>query len=204
MTPPPASVGIHTFPNKKPKLDGAGEDSIGIINTVAVAGLGGSLSLSDGDTDVNGRGGSGSASAGQSPSASAGDVSVTVNVVKPNSIVVFAITGSTSGSGSNSPMTFNVEESAVLIASTGSVNPFIAINLYGYSSMIILFNVGAGSHTYDISKTGGIALGILAVTVEVIEVNDTHVGNISTPATATKQINAVDSHGTKNTHLING
>lgn len=191
------------FLTKKPKLFGSSEDSIGIIATVAVAGLGGSLSLATGDTDAAFNAGATSIGAGQAPSTNAGDVAVTVSVINSNSIVVFAIGGGASDSGGFQNVSFNVEESSVVKASTGLNQSAVAFNIYGYAAIAIIFNVSIGSHTYDIIRTSG-TIHATKVTVEVIEVNDTHAGNIAVEATATKQINAADSHDTKNSNIIKG
>ena len=126
---------------------------------------------------------------------------MTISVSNINSIVVFAIGGAAHNSGGFQPISFNVEESAVVKASTGLINGAVAFNMYGYAGTAIIFNVSVGSHTYNIIRTSG-TIHATEVTVEVIEVSDTHAGNIATPATATKQVNSPDTHNTKSKGII--
>ncbi len=188
--------------NRKPTLFGEGEDSVGIIDTPATAGLGGGLSITDGNTDTDQQNSGTSSSAGSSPDENGPipNPQVIITISNNNSTVGLAISGGFS-SGSSASVNVTVEESAVVKAS-GLLTMNRTFNLNLGVLLLYVHGVSAGAHTYDIVWGGGTKPGVGKVDAKVAEVNDSHAGTIATSATATKQVNVADSHTTHEGEIL--
>ncbi|MCZ6583048.1 MAG: hypothetical protein O6761_07765 [Thaumarchaeota archaeon] len=201
---------MSVFPNKKPKLFGSGEDSIGIIDTPAVAGLAGSLAIED--TSIFGIITSLSLRTTQLFVTSDLDSLVVSGIVNnTNKIHITARMWGRILSGSTGDAVFELREGSTVLGSQDLTTPDSNLEIN-----VDLTNVSSGSHTYTTRIrfiTGGYQYSTNAgidtpsqlshsITVAVSDYNDTHAGSIDTAAIAGKQINAADSHTTKQTEVI--
>lgn len=193
---------LNVFPNAKSPLFGAGEDSIGIITTPAVAGLTGSSSINT--TEQSG----GSVSGG---STFAGNTSYTnfidevtlfsTNItLTANQQVVIAISASTRQDGAGNAVPLDVyRDTTLLFTATAPKN----------STVLDLFvdNPGAGTFSYNVepNTAGGTAqLRNVQTRFIILTLNDDHEGFIQSVAIAGKQINAADSHTTREISVLPG
>lgn len=202
----------EVFPTRKPRLFGAGEDSIGIIDTPAVAGLGGSLVVEDVNIELSIPFDSGELSSSQT-STTGTIVSATITPINATNKVRI-IARIDAGSGTSDGVIEIREDSTVLVDQLidQGASPVI------FTLTVDLENVSVSAHTYTmrIRSISGNSFqygnggttdtnpDVIApeLTVAVTDFDDTHVGTIATPATATKQINTPDSHSTKRTEVI--
>ena len=199
---------LNVFPNAKSPIFGEGEDSIGIIDTVAVAGLSGTISQAENTTgeDADKFGGfaifAGRANGKIWPSGPGTNQSSVTVTTPADSLVVVAGFGAgwLPGSGSGTMSVRVLDGSTTLktaTLSTGNTND---------AELSVLF-VGvplSGSRTYNVQcwNTSGDALMHTSIRVSHVQFTDTHAGIITTPATATKQINAADSHTTREISVL--
>jgi len=194
----------HPFPNAKPKLLGAGENSIGVIDDPAVAALSGSISqsLGDvvqtsivGDTDLQTQ--SVVLSRVQTGDTyTSGSSSYSSNASQAVSI---AISHSSALFGS---ATFNVRMDGVTVI--GSISLSITGGDLKGVTFTFLDNV-SGNHFYDIIYTvedASILMGIVSFIIIEVRFTDTHSAIIVSPATATKQIITPDSHTTHESGVL--
>jgi len=177
------------FKNKKPTLFGSPEDSTAEIDTLAIAGLTGDLTKSLGTTTGT-TGSNVNLSALQS-----GEVLVGTIIVTPfnplNLIIMRFSQFATQDSN------IQIREGATVIAtvdgsSTGGrvINTSIedaSVETHTYSCYTQFDTL-----QYQYAQTGGTILY-----GSVVNLTDTHAADITTPATAIKQINSPDSHTTK-------
>jgi len=154
---PPASVGIDTFPNKKPKLLG-------------------SIILNDGNSDSNENsfGGAGGNFTVGSTQAIAFVSLSTVNVTKTNSKVV--ITGAVADGGGDisAGRTITIFEGATSLGSLslGTAVPSSKPIMF----IVIVTNPSIGNHTYKIESAANDFHRIsgLGIAAQVIDSDDTH------------------------------
>jgi len=197
----------EVFPNKNPVLFGQAEDSIGIIDDEAIAGLTGSLVLArDTDQGVDEIPGTTLFTPNESPRLTAGSIGnekITWSNVTtpPDSVLVIIV--STASPVANSSSTKNwliTEDTATLLAfsqsGTNSTQTRCEMNVFTDASP------SAGTHDYAVEEANGNSYGAISATLFFIAATDTHGGVIATPATATKQINSPDSHTTRQTEVI--
>ena len=197
----------EVFPNKNPILFGEAEDSEGIIDTPAVAGLTGSVVLAkDTDQGVDELAGTSQFSPNEQPRLTSGidgNEKITwPNVITPaDSILVIVV--STASPVANSASTKNwliTEDTVTKFSFTQS-----ATNSNQTRSEMNVFtdaSPSAGTHDYAVEEDDGNSYGAISATLFFIKATDTHGAIISTPATATKQINSPDSHTTRQTEVI--
>lgn len=193
----------HIFPNSKPILLGAAEDSIGIIDDIAVAGLSGDVVIDD-PTILFPRADTGTANLLVGPGTYS-SAFFTVNYAKSINKAKLVAKIFTSFVGVNiiielrrGGTTGDVLGSAT---NSGPVNNSKTIT-------VIETNRPTGNQLYTVTCT--IPSGQMFYTnyngwsgdLEVVNVNDTHAAIITTPATATKQINSPDTHKTHETEVL--
>lgn len=197
------SENLNVFPNAKSKLLGEDTHAAQLDGSAGTdthaANLSGSLSESIGDDQDSNFGTSSglpSISSNVTQSDNIPNGQVTVNVVKDGSIVIIAVGVST---GQNNGPIFDIEE-ATVVKGSGSIFVTGIFQTKGGVDMVILFNVSAGNHTYDIiwttnrNKTSGFVQAI------VIEVDDTHAANLSgSQGTDTHAANLIGDN-TQTTH----
>lgn len=187
------------FPNAKPKLLGEGEDSIGIIDTPAVAGLTGSVTLAkdtdQGITPINATQSSSSVTS-RIRTGNDGVALITFsNVTTPtDSILIIVIASSTFLLG-------NADKDWLLKRDTTTLDTFSLESGDSNSQnadmrVFVDANPTAGTFDYTLVEDDANTFGGMTMTLFFIKANDTHAGFIDTVAIAGKQINAEDSHRT--------
>jgi len=217
------SVPPNVFPNARSPLFGEGEDSIGVIDTPAVAGLSGSPEDSIGVIDtpaVAGLSGSNGTTVdkplatigytivnpligitwgGDEFIISSSPITITESI---NFLILFVTLGisynDTSGTRTGQlRLRFNDVNGTLLdevaITNTGFFGPVI------FQLVIQNAPLTATSVVLTIKNNTSFITDIgnrsnVFYAISVVNIDDTHQGIITTPATATKQINAVDSH----------
>jgi len=201
------------FPNAKPKLLGAGEDSVGIIVTPAVAGLSGSLTVNDAII---------SATEKQSPTpeniSSEGvtrDVESIVSTGATSTLNKVTIIAEVQARrlGPGTDPTFQIREGTTVLGSVSidDSDTLRTINVF-------LNNISVGNHTYtsrivfngkayafgQFGGSGSSSKVPPSITVVVTNYDDTHAGFIQSVAIAGKQINTPDSHTTHEQAVLPG
>jgi len=194
---------IHPFPNAKSKLLGNPEDSIGIIDTPAVAELTGDVSIDSADFSNFDY----PVSTGSFTNTPAEAVfitsTVTITKVKNNVRLNIRIVG------------LGLQNSTVRIRRGGLTGTIVGgPDFVGSSGKIFIINdsnlpIGNTDYVATAQRIGPTARSLETYTpntlpglVIVSEPNDTHAGIIATPAIATKQINSPDSHTTHETDVL--
>lgn len=199
------------FPNSKPKLLGEGEDSIGIIDTPAVAGLTGDLVMSKisdtGYTDIPATS-SGTFIASRSRVGSNGSIrftlsNITTPVENPNkSTLVIIVAASNAGSvASNSTKDWVLKRDATTIDSfslVGASPDKTEADIH----IFIDTNPPAGTFDYTLVEDDGNGYGGIGIQLFFILGTDTHAGFIDTVAIAGKQINTPDTHTTHEQEIL--
>jgi len=208
------SEDLNVYPNARSKLFGEPEDSIGIIDNPAVPGLSGTNS-----TTLNSL---------QSPASilSGTDIdepmapekiidSIDVNYPTAFNFTHLTYTQATqfsSGAG-RGPYTIRIRDgglSGTIIASVvrpaGSPSQEQTENL---SATIINHSAVLNSYVATLQQDGVASLSRklydnIQFSIFAVDINDTHTGIITTPATATKQINSPDSHRTHEQAVLPG
>jgi len=197
------------FPNSNAELLGEAEDSIGIIDTPAIAGLSGDLVMSeDLDQGLNAQNGTTTSSTNQQPrrrNGSDGNAITTFsNLTTPdNSVLVIVVAAATFLANTNSTKSWKL----VRDGTTTIDGPFNLQASHGtqtQSNMRVFTdeNPLAGTHTYTLVENDGNGFGAVNSTLFFIKGTDTHAAAITTPATATKQIITPDTHRTHETEVI--
>lgn len=209
------SEDLNVFPNAKSPLFGAGEDSVGIIVTPAVAGLTGDvtstitaalsfLATQVGDTL---RAANTSGSLGQSFTITYGEV---INRAK------IQVKQDMQANFQNAGITIQLRRGGV----GGTVISSQFFKQAGFPNITVNFTITevnrpVGSQLYTLTfirdSTGG-ANGwrtfnyspILNGEFALVDIDDTHQGFIDTVAVAGKQINAADSHTTREISVLPG
>jgi len=198
------------FPNKNPKLFGEAEDSIGIIDTSAVAGLTGDATLSEGGNTTTQQHRASTAGSSVTDrltvSVSIGNPIVTFSNITtpPNSILIintYAAPILTDGS--------TLVKNVVLRRDTSDLSSFTTIVRNSTTGAEIFLentfidiNPPAGTFDYTLEEDDVNSFASITVTLMFIVLTDTHAAEIITTATATKQINSPDSHRTQQTEVI--
>lgn len=199
----------NIFPNKNPKLFGSGEDSIGIIDQSAIAGLIGDLIMSkvldSGQQQFNATVQSQQVFSRAQISAGSGVAKITFsNILTPTekSTLVIVVASATfipvSGTSTKPWLlkrdTTQIDSFSLQSADNNSTNADIRI--------FVDVNPTAGTHTYTLVENNANTFGGITAQLFFIQGTDTHAAEITTPATATKQINSPDSHRTQQTEVI--
>ena len=204
---------IGIYPNARSPLLGEPEDSIGIIDTAAVAGLGGDFSPVI-DVENEGEGvipiGSsaldflGVRALEQFNPQIIATTTVTPPVSTPINRSIVTIVGMAIGrkfvGGGNSNITITlVKDGSTTLAtkvtsvdSTGTQGDMMIVSAVEINQTAVL-------HTYELRVTqvgDDVTISNGGIKATVLDPNDTHAGSIITQATATKQINSADSHRT--------
>ena len=196
----------EVFPNKNPILFGAGEDSEAIIDTPAAAGLTGSLILSEdldqGITRVDAT----NSSSMQTTRNRIGNDGVALitfsNVTTPtDSVLIIVVVSSTTIAG------INLSKDWLLKRGTTTIDTFSleSADTNSQNADMRVFvdeNPTAGTFDYTLVEDDPNTFGGMTATLFFIKGTDTHGAVIATPATAIKQINAPDSHTTRQTEVI--
>jgi len=195
------------FPNSKPILLGEAEDSIGIIDQSAIAGLTGSLVLAkDTDQGVDEIAGTTIFNPNESPRLTngiLGNEKITwSNIVTPaDSVLVIIVSTASPVSNSSSDKDWLItRDTSTLVAFTQS-----GVNSNQTRSEMEVFTDAsppAGTHNYAVEEDDGNGYGAISATLFFIKGTDTHAAIIATPATATKQIISEDSHRTHETEVL--
>jgi len=199
---------IHPFPNAKPELLGDPEDSIGIIDTSAVAGLTGDLVmakvLDSGQQQVratvltsfvNAR-----ATIGNDGGTRIAITSITTPTEKSTLVIVIV-------SANFIPVSGNTTKAWLLKRGTTTIDTFAlqAADSNSTEADIRLFtdsNPTAGTFDYNLVEDDPNTYGAITMQLFFIRGTDTHAGIITTPATATKQINSPDTHRTHEREVL--
>lgn len=190
---------LNVFPNARSKLFGEGEDSEGIIDNPAVAGLSGSASpIATSPPNVGafnaGFGGPGfdfdirTVNAGTSNAS----ISVTKSATQKAIITMFWF-----HTASTSPDWTLRNDTIVLFTFSSQIENEVHTDQFIDESASI-------NPTYNISPVVNTNASRMFLVVNVIDIDDTHTGTIITPATATKQINTPDSHRTHEQAVLPG
>jgi len=201
------SEDLNVFPNAKSPLFGAGEDSIGIIQTAATAKLTGDITQAkstSNNTTVKRTGTTfGVTAVVKVLATSAGTNEASVSITTPtDSLVVIAYSCELGVGGSG---TFNMR---ILDGTDELQIKSESFTQTKYQLMQDLF-VGtpkSGPRIYNIQVFGPSSNGLLEVSIFVshVQFDDTHGGAIDTVAIATKQINSPDSHTTREIAVLPG
>lgn len=188
------SEDLNVFPNADSTLFGDGEDSVGIIVTPAVAGLSGSATQAAGsgviDTQAGGSIlGTANERFTEHPTNS---TTLSVNVTPPaNSVAVIVISGFV-GTGGNTSAA-NLRRGSTILSGTS----------IGSNASFVDLTPGTTATTYNLIVTGTSAFLVFSnISVRFITLTDTHAGFIETVAIAGKQINAADSHTTREISVL--
>ena len=203
---------LNVFPNAKSPLFGAGEDSIGFIQTAATAKLTGTATQAEsttGNANVNKSGFSVSVNQVQGKLwpivAGTNEASVVVTTPTDSLVVVAAsAVGWLNVSGSGTMFVRVLDGTSATILKTAS----LAVG-GGTDAMLDVLFVGtpiSGSRTYNVQcwNTNGDVLMYVTLSVSHVQLDDTHAGAIDTVAIAGKQINAADSHTTREISVLPG
>ncbi len=194
---------LNVFPNAKSPLFGAGEDSVGIIVTPATAGLTGDAVLVD---DVAGSGSQVGTSSNfiqdfmNFTNVPNGGIAVSLTVTTPTNPSVLLLYTAWVEPLNGGTATIRIKRDTVNYLSTfGVTKGGISTNLQ------VDTNPLSGSHTYTLGPTGsGITPWRIVFIAKFISLNDTHDGFIQTVAIAGKQINAADTHTTREITVLPG
>lgn len=193
------SEDLNVFPNAKSPLFGAGEDSVGIITTPAVAGLTGSLVINTSSFDDSEFQGGPVTSNFQRFS----NVLITtefaqnnVGTLKVGTKVVCVVCGLV---GNSFLLQRNGSTITTLVPTLNPSNPDY------FSSFIDTITVEA-SYTYGLRVVSSpvAAIGAVNFLTFPIEPDDTHAGFIETVAVAGKNIITADSHTTREISVLPG
>jgi len=194
------------FPNSKPILLGESEDSIGIIDTPAVAGLAGDVAVDITDFsnfDFAPNVGSHTSTATETIIAT----TTVTNSFEKNTLSINVIIQGTSGFGSNFSLcrlrrggltgtilaSGNVNGTGTRIFNVDDIDIPIGDTDYVLTNQEIAPSNDHAVGTYSAGMSGIVVLS---------EADDTHAAIIATPATATKQIISEDSHRTHETEVL--
>jgi len=198
---------IHPFPNAKPLLLGDPEDSIGIIDTSAVAGLSGSLVMSK-DLEQTPQGISGTTQVQAQGRAHTTDglgfaVATFSNITTPTekSVLVIVVASGTFIANQNFRKDWVIKRGATVLdtfdlQSSQTNQQSVELRTFFDTSP------PAGTFTYTVNEDDVTTYGTIEVTLFFIKGTDTHAGIIATPATATKQINTPDTHTTHEREVL--
>jgi len=198
---------IHPFPNAKPKLLGEPEDSIGIIDTPAVAGLNGTVNSTLTDViDISVRNATGSI--GSTPTETVFQ-SQTINYTQPKNIAFLKTKCENTDGFSNHQSTIRLRRGGL----TGTILDdaiLLGGNSLTLSATEIDRPIGSVLYVLTIKELNPAVISASALvydggfngTAIVCNIDDTHEGTIATPATATKQINTPDTHRTHETEVF--
>lgn len=202
---------LNVFPNAKPKLLGAGEDSVGIIVTPAVAGLTGNVTAIPDAAQVNNIIGStlNTFFDPRQNSITADQILVTapsVTVAEGERVLITYVWVSDYNNNSASGgMTHELQRDGT---------PITTFNNSNYANVPVqtlrpqfIDNPGAGTFVYRIQQTDSSNLGgfqFINIWVNVIVITDTHAGFIQSVAIAGKQINTPDTHRTHEQSVLPG
>ena len=202
----------EVFPNKNPILFGEAEDSIGIIDEEAIAGLTGSLVVEDVNIQLSSTFDSSSISS--LLTTTTGDI-VSVTVTPVNATNKVKIIGRLDAGSFDSGAIVEIREGSTVLVDQlldGGISVLpqvLTVNLTDISvaahtyTMRIRYISGLG---YQFGDGGSVDTNPDAhapdFVVAVTDFLDTHTSVIATPATAIKQINSPDSHTTRQTEVI--
>jgi len=211
----------EVFPNKNPILFGQAEDSIGIIDDEAIAGLTGSVANSEeSDNILINRN-----TVGSSIGITYRELNLLANVEVDVATDTLTIPAATSTEDYGYVLIGSIAATAGGNATTATIRLFF--DGAEVSSRVISFDDAGGSAERKVTSaivvkydpkvtidgsiavkltvepgTNGLFLNSSSLSAIVIKLTDTHTSVIATPATAIKQINAADSHTTRQTEVI--
>jgi len=197
---------LNVFPNAKSPLFGAGEDSIGIIQTAATAKLTGDASVAVSNTGSGFQNGNNDFS--QSVNNKFGSfsngstvTSASVTVPSPNSVVVLMIANEQGNGVGSVKIRNNTTSTDIGSLALPADNSGITV----HSTMVVDTSPSLGvSNSYSVIATSTSIIFQLDFRIQVITLDDTHDGAIDTVAIATKQINSPDSHTTREISVLPG
>jgi len=194
---------LNVFPNARPKLLGEAEDSEAIIDTEAIAGLSGSSAAVAGDSGAGFFNGGTSfredvpndvvALVGQTLDTD------TVNVPAGSIVVIFLCSENGNGPGviKVRNTTTSVDKIALSMVTGGGLT--ITLN----STSFVDSSPDVGNNSYAMIGVSGAGFKMQMI-LRVVDVTDNHQGIITTPATATKQINSPDTYRTHEQAVLPG
>ena len=210
---------LNVFPNAKSPLFGAGENSVGIIETDAVAGLTGSLVLDEsqflgGQVGLNANGFPASGTASRTESIVD---SRAITVTEVDNVLIVRASAFTGTNGASRAVTFRIRENnltgniigGVTVATSGG-SPS-STNSTEWQIKIFVINISASvtsivltrQHTGPTGPSEGFQ-GTYAFDVWLVEGDDTHAGFIQSVAVAGKNIITPDSHTTREISVLPG
>jgi len=196
-------MSTDVFPNKRPKLFGAGEDSIGVIDEVAQPGLTGVATL-DEDSNAGQDGRDSNVSGLTTESRNTGllnrVVATFADIVTPADSVIILVVAMSGLEAASVNKDWQWQRD--------SIDYLDGFTLSGASDMTNELKVlvdnspDAGTHTYTLLEDDANQYGAVKCEITFVKLTDTHQGIIAVPATAIKQIITADSHTTKQTEVI--